>query len=128
MQVGSALLRASARHKPVSSLSLHRHRCCSLLPAVPRSQLCPAALALLLSVGWFLPCTLGVVLCMQLSGAGSHQPLFVFFFFANNLKTPVQDAKRLQRGHFLPGKRHEHRLLCSKAAEGLRHEVGSAGS
>lgn len=50
------------------------------------------------------------------------------FFFANNLKTPVQDAKRLQRGHFLPGKRHEHRLLCSKAAEGLRHEVGSAGS
>lgn len=57
----------------------------------------------------------------------SPTPLCVFFF-ANNLKTPVQDAKRLQRGHFLPGKRHEHRLLCSKAAEGLRHEVGSAGS
>lgn len=76
---------------PVSSLSL--------LPAVPRSQLCPAALALLLGVSWFLPCTLGVVPCTQLrskpqrSGAGSHQPLFGFFFFC---KPPQNTGARRQ--------------------------------
>lgn len=90
------------------SSAWQRSPCCSAWAGSSRARL-----------GWCRACSF--------QGLALTNPSLLFFF-ANNLKTPVRDAKRLQRGHFLPGKRHEHRLLCSKTAEGLRHEVGSAGS
>lgn len=50
------------------------------------------------------------------------------FFFKITSKHWCETPRGSKRGHFLPGKRRGHRLLCSNPADGLRNEVGRAGS